>query len=144
VAFCGSDGIGGQEGVYWNVGGALSVVADRHTLLPGTAEYFHGFTTPALDGSNIAFGGGSLGGAQAGYCAHDEGTLLKVIELGDILEGREVAELYMSTEGLDGAQMAFTAIFTDGFSAIYVATLPEPGTLGLLARGALASARRRH
>jgi len=41
-------------------------------------------------------------------------------------------------------QFAFKAIFTDGSSGIFVATIPEPAGAGLMGLGILALIRRRN
>jgi hypothetical protein len=41
--------------------------------------------------------------------------------------------LNFTNEALDGNQFAFRANFSDGSSGIYLATIPEPATLPLLA-----------
>jgi hypothetical protein len=65
----------------------------------------------------------------------------RVIATGDVLFGRTVTSILFGREGLnDAGQLAFTAFFDDGSSAVVLATpgavVPEPGTLLLLA-GAL-------
>ena len=65
----------------------------------------------------------------------------RVIGVGDALFGRIIVGLLFGREGLnDAGQLAFTAFFDDGSSAVVLATpgavVPEPGTL-LLVAGAL-------
>lgn len=150
VAFVGL-GASGQEGLYLSNGQSLLPVADRNTPIPGGVgnfTFFRRATAPALDGENVAFVGSGSGG-QLGIYTTLGGTLSKVIDLNDQLDGRRIIGLSLDPEALSGDQIAFTATFPGFSQEIYVAQLtpvPEPSTLGLAAVGAIglvACARRR-
>jgi len=77
---------------------------------------------------------------------------LPVIQKGDLLDGRIVADLGFSRFGYDGTSVAFSAEFTDGTAGIYVASMgsavPEPSTyvmagMGLVGLSMLVWRRRR-
>jgi hypothetical protein len=49
------------------------------------------------------------------------------------LDGRVLAGLNFASQAFDGNQVAFRTEFSDGTSGIYLATIPEPASLTLLA-----------
>jgi hypothetical protein len=62
-----------------------------------------------------------------------EGEFLRIFEIGDELDGRIISNGSFHQEAFDGNQFAFRTNFSDGTSGIYLATIPEPATLTLLA-----------
>ena len=68
-----------------------------------------------------------------GIYAFRDGQLHAVIEYGDLLDGKTVWGFGFGPDGLSGDHLGFTAAFDDGSSAVYLATIPEPGTALLLA-----------
>src|SRR5262249_28456487 len=64
---------------------------------------------------------------QQGIYDMTGGTLLKVVDLSDIVDNRPVASLHFSTSGLSGA-LAFEAMFVDGSQGLY--TWSRPGLAG--------------
>ena len=62
-----------------------------------------------------------------------EGEFLRIFEVGDELDGRIIANARFTSEAFDGSRFAFRANFSDGTSGIYLATIPEPASLTLLA-----------
>ena len=151
VAFQGF-GSGGQLGIYTDIGG-LTLVADTNTPIPnGTGNFTVFFGSPALDGGSVAFRG--LGsGDQNGIYTDIGGSLEKVIDLTDLLDGKTLSSLNFSINGLSGNSLAFLAGFTDGSRGIFRAdrvTEPEPepvpeptSLLALLAVGAVGALGRR-
>jgi len=149
VAFVGSGS--GQVGVYTRPvgGGALTRVADTSTAIPGGSGRFTNFPDIVdVSGSAVAFVG-TGGGGQSGlyYAATAGGPLTKLLAIGDAFDGRTVSTLSFN-DGLEGSDVAFTAAFTNGSQAIYVAhvsQVPEPSSLLLVAAGSLTvlAARRR-
>jgi hypothetical protein len=121
-----------DEGVFVDVDGTLTVVANDQTYVPGTSERFMEFVqyTPTIDGTNVVFQAESLN--RSGIYGSFGGNLIKLIELSDTLDGRTVTNLFMSVEALDGDQFVFRAWFQDGSEGIYIATVPEPATICLL------------
>ncbi len=136
-----------QQGIYTNIGGELSLIADTNTPIPDGIGNFGDFLFLSLDNGNVAFLGENAGFEQVGIYTNIGGTLAEVIAVGDLLDGKEVGDFSpfdvgagsgFGREGLSGNQIVFTAAFDDGSQAIYVATaVPEPSSvLGTLAFGA--------
>ena len=114
-----------QEGIYVAGDSGLRKVADLNTAIP---EGIGNFTAlhpvayyPAVDNGNIAFLG--LGSSsQRGIYIEFGGVLEKVIDLNDMLDGKELSSLEFS-DGLSGNSIAFYASFTDNTKGIFVAEL---------------------
>lgn len=146
VAFLGASTLSSDPlvilyGLYAEIGGMLIRVADSQTLIPGSSETFDGFTTQfqdlSISGETVAFyGGASLG--PNGIYVYRDGELHKVIEVGDLLDGRSVVSLRFGPRGLSGDQLAFSVLLDDDSGGVYLVTIPEPGTALLLAAGLLA------
>lgn len=121
-----------QAGIYTNISGSLCVVANRSTqILPDQTFFFTGFGSLTIDGGNVAFKGTSGNYAEyLGIFTNLGGSLMKVIDLNDTLDGKSIKYLYLWPEGLSGNQIAFHAVFSDGSEGIYVATItPEMDVL---------------
>jgi hypothetical protein len=145
VAFYGSGR--SQRGVYTNLGGNLSAIADLNTLLPGGTGKFIGFdaSSPTIDNGVAAFVGFGRKG-QAGIFGTFDGSLGKVIGAGDLLDGKEAIAFSLSNEGLDGNSLAFKVKFDDGSSGIYRADaeIPTPALLpGIVGFGVAAWRKRK-
>lgn len=130
-----------QSGIYTNIGGALNVVADTNTPIPGGTGTFGGFDDPSLDNGNVAFAGFNADDGQSGIYTNNGGALVEVTARGNLLDGKSVTAVFFGKEGLSGNQIAFNSIFDDGSSGVFVATaVPEPssmlGTLAFSAFGA--------
>jgi hypothetical protein len=123
IVFAG-DGPDGQQGIYLWENGALSVVADRNTPIPGSAGTFADFafnwSPPAANGGSVAFRAVGPDG-QGGIYLERGGSLQKVIDMSDTLDGKAVTGLSMAQESLSGLTVAFLAGFADGSSGIYLA-----------------------
>jgi hypothetical protein len=139
LAFVGF-GSNGQNGIYTNIGGTLSVVADTHTAIPGgTGDFssFGPFTGPSLSGTHLVFTGSDSMGNRGLY-TNLEGTLQKILAPGDILDGKVVVDVIASPEALDGQRVAFGPAFSDNSDGVFIATpVPEPSAVILFAVGAL-------
>jgi len=124
-------------------GGGLYAEIDGN-LVRITGEYVH---AAAIDGDLVAWHGSSDSVGQpdsyTGLYVLYQGQREKVIEAADGLDGRALSFFTLGPEGLDGEQLAFTAWFEDGTSAVYLASIPEPGTALLLGFGLAALAARR-
>jgi hypothetical protein len=57
------------EGAYTNATGALTAVADRSNLIPGSSTNFVFFSRPALGGPSVVFTGGNGSGGRNGVYA---------------------------------------------------------------------------
>ena len=92
--------------------------------IPDGIGNFTGFAGFSLDGSRVAFGGfGSSG--QRGLYLWDGSSILKILDAGDLLDGRVWTSVAIGREGLSGTRVAFQARFSDSSQAVFVA---EPGT----------------
>ncbi len=124
----------GQEGIYTDLGGSLATVVDLTTTVPGAGGTFSGFGIPSLDGNTIVFRGQPAGlTIPRGLYAYRGGTLSKVIDTTDTLDGKSPTDFDTYGPSLDGDVFAFRVYFSDGSRAIYTATVPEPTTLTLAA-----------
>jgi hypothetical protein len=126
---------GPYEGIYSDRDGPLAIVADRSTAAPegmGTFETFE--CKPIISHGNVVFGGTDQAG-DFGYYADFDGSIGKVINVSDELDGRTISYLAHTIHGFDTNHFGFRADFTDGSSGIYVATLPEPSGALTLASG---------
>jgi hypothetical protein len=154
VAFSGFSPAGG-EGIYVDTGGVLRAVADTSTGIPGTRRTFSTFGEVSLDRGNLAFS------ADGGIYAELDGTLMKILEPGDMLDGGIVVGVgspvfpaagSLSREALSGNEIAFQVTLEEPTSgsrsqAIFVAAVPEPrgiplGISAIAAVGLLAALRR--
>jgi sugar lactone lactonase YvrE len=145
IAFWGA-GAGGAQGIY-ATHGAISPpqrVADTSTAIPGGTGLFLSFADVSISATDTAFLGFGANGQQGIYDLNG-GTLTKVVDLNDTIDGRAITGLRLSATGLSGDPIAFQATFADGSEGIYFASVPEPGTLLLSGCAAMtaACARRR-
>jgi hypothetical protein len=69
------------------------------------------------------------------YALFDDALFLRIIEVGDErwMDESSPRGLISPEDAFGGNQVAFRTEFTDGTSGIYLATIPEPATLTLLA-----------
>jgi hypothetical protein len=126
--------------------GSLSTIADTDTIVPGggSAKFEQYFTAVSVDKGAIAFGYGT-GFFHAppaiepdeteffGVYSNLGGSLARVLDKGDMLDGKLVSRARIGPGGLDGNQIAMSVDFADGSNAIYVATpIPEPATVALI------------
>lgn len=116
----------------------FETIADFSVPIPegvgGFTNYLdHGI---GLSGDMVAFSAFGDSDQHGIYLKSGTG-LHKVIDRGDLLDGNEVLYFLMGRESFDGNQLAFSAVFHDLTSAIYIAQVPEPSTLSTLLLGAL-------
>jgi len=128
-------------GIYTTLGGTLEAVADASTLIPEGIGNFSAFESAvSMDGDTVAFGG--HGDGQMGVYVERNGTLIKVLDRSDTLEGKIPDQINLFPESLSGDSLAIRVAFTDGSTGIYLASIPEPSTLvalgGLLGTGLVA------
>ncbi len=141
VAFYGNGAA--QEGIYSDVSGSLTAIADHSTPVPGHPGHtFVAFGFAAIDEGVVALTG-FFAGANSGVFSTHGGTLGKVLGWGDTLDGKVVLDTGIGTQSLDGDSIALWVAFTDGSQGIYMATIPAPGALALLGVAGLFAARRR-
>ncbi len=122
AAFHGWDDGELQQGIYASVNGRLEVVADLNTAIPDGEGTFTRVRNPVVYGTNIAFTGEGADG-QKGVYARVAGTLIKVLDLNDPLDGREVEHVLLWNGGILGNRLGFWVYFRDPHEGdgIYVA-----------------------
>ena len=131
----------GLTGLFRRSSGGAVRVADASTPIPdGGGAAFSGFGNHAIDRGVVVFEGIGAPGSAVGLYAEAGGELVKIIDLGDSLDGKTPAELEISREAISENRVAFWARFGDGSEGVFVATLPEPGAEGLLAAALLLGA----
>ena len=126
-----------------------SVIADENNVIPGHGttkfSYFYGVS---MSTGVPVFNGGD-GANIYGIWADANGTLIKIIESGDALDGKIVQGTQIYDQGVSGNtdDIAFYTTFTNGSAGIYVAqvpltalgvAVPEPASLALFACAAAA------
>ncbi len=129
-------------------GGAINLIADFATAVPGGSGSFTSLQNPNISGSTVAFIGGFTGG-DSGIYFYDGAALQKIIDTNDLLDGKAITSFGLSENSLAGGYLAFRANFSDASVGLYttqVSAIPEPSTYALLAGGlalGLAARRRR-
>jgi hypothetical protein len=117
------------------IGGSLNIVVDFDTPIPDGMGNFSGFLGgPSLDDGNVAFNGGQHPGD--GIYSYSSGSLMKVIDITDTLDGKALSALRLDRDSLSGNQLVFGASFADGSEGVYIATVPEPASMILFMLGA--------
>jgi len=117
----------GGNGIYIaTIEGSITPVALVGTPIPGgTGNFTHldGDSPSHRDGS-VAFRGFGLAG-QEGIYASIGGSLTKVIDLNDSLDGKTLTHLFLGYEAVSGNQIVFAVQFADGSRGIYVAQVKQ-------------------
>src|SRR5262249_38736040 len=105
-------------------GGSLTPVALIGTPIPSGAGNFTGFDvdSPSQRDGLMAFRGFGPSG-QEGIYASIGGSLSKVIDLSDSLDGKTLTHLFLGYKSVSRDQIAFAAQFADGSRGIYVAQI---------------------
>ena len=123
-----------KSGIYTTVGGSIQVVADQKTAIPGATGNFIDFDNNyslAMKGDRVVFLGFGDNSLEGIYL-WEAGTLRKLVDSNDVIDGRGVRHLEFGREGFDGTGLVFSATF-DGayFQGIYtMAVAPGSGTSG--------------
>jgi hypothetical protein len=125
---------GPRAGIYQRTAGPLTVVADintPHTSLPGNFKNFYASSTV---GGATAFMASDASGFENGIFLARCGQILEVATAGTVIDGKSVIAVDLGPRGLAvkqgslftaGLEIAFNAAFTDGTSAVYVASIPS-------------------
>ena len=107
------------NGVYSTAGG-LHTVADTLTPVPsGQGGNFEGFASPdrlAIHSGTTVFVGieNVMGTGVSGIFVEYAGTVAKIIDIGDTLDGSVISNLRFTREGFDGQSLVFIANFECG------------------------------
>lgn len=115
-------GSDGQEGVYAESGGTLIRVADKTTLAPDGSGAFNSFRFGdlLLAGDFVVFIA-TRGNGTNGVFAYSKttGVLVKIIAVGDVLDGRSASFFGLDPEGSANGAFALSVNFSDNWRAIY-------------------------
>jgi hypothetical protein len=152
VVFSGnSSGIGSTVyGIFSGSGGTLSTLVDSTMSIPGGSGNFAAFGEDlAISSQALAFTAIDSAQRNALYLSVG-GDISKVVGVGDVLDGKVVSAVAITSNSLDGTTVAFRASFVGGSQGVYIGSaaavpVPEPSSLALAGVGltlALAAARR--
>lgn len=124
-------------GVYAEIQGELRCIADSTMVLPGLPPDMRlrlepGAAYASVDDGAVAFSCGTSYGGGSQLFTDFSGSLQRVIGNGDVLSGKTVWAVEIGREALDDGQIAFHVAFTDQSQGIYIAVVPEPGSMILL------------
>lgn len=101
-----------QDGVYTSIGGSLSMVADKHTSVPGGTGNFNWFWHPSFDEGSVAFQADQRVGSYStfnGVYTNLGGTLHAVADENTLMPGETVKFVGFGWDvSLDGDRVAFT------------------------------------
>lgn len=126
VAFLGKDSQA-LSGIYTGYLGAnYALVANTNTTIPGSATKFASFSDPVVSDTWVGFLGADVNNKKGIYTNPTDGkanAMLKIVTVGDVLDGKVVTDLIFGREGLSGNSLAFVATFADGSSTIYRADI---------------------
>lgn len=123
--------------IYLAAGGSLNPIVNTN------AVFSEDGTVSINDSGDIAFIA-ALSAGGSGIFTGPDPVLDKVVETGDPLDGSTVLQLGFSSEGLNSSgQIAFWAELANGEQGEFVASVPEPASLALLATVAACTMGRR-
>lgn len=119
-----------DQEMYWmTADGTLSLVVSEETPLPGMEHltFNSGLGSIAIDSGRIVFWGQSdvPGGADT-LALLDSGVLRKIVQRGDVVDGKTVQSIDFRREGLDWPEVAFFLSFGGGDDGLYALDLEGP------------------
>jgi hypothetical protein len=161
IVFEAGFGNGQKEGLWQTTPtGGLRLVAyggEPGTDIPAFNDIISGFEINGV--GQVAFLDGSFGG-HALWATDPDGNLVKVCAVGDQIDVgggvlKTVLQVVISEDSMhnteipsltfnDAGQLAFSATFTDGTDGVFVATVPQPNLIPVLAFATPLLLRRRH
>jgi hypothetical protein len=143
VAFYGESP--GRSGIYLAQSGTVTLMADTSTAVPGGAGSFASFlvggTTPtatSVFNGRVVFQGTDSAG-KVGVYAAGNGSVQKLVAVGDVIDGHSITAVSISTYAFNGQDAAVLLDYAGG-EAIYrfqVTVVPEPASLLAAAAGFL-------
>ncbi len=140
VSFLGIEGFpgfGGQLGVYTGpLTGPFTRVADLTTPIPGSADLFTMLGDSAVEDGLVVFHGGDYT-TNGLYGQVRGGPAFKIVEGGEIWNGKTLSFALISPESLHHSQLACLFSFTDFSRAVYTIRLFTLRVDGRLQRGAI-------
>lgn len=138
---------GNDEIYHWD-GLQFLLVADTDTAIPGGTGTFRSFSLEcSIDSGDVVFGGFDEFFGTGVYLKPRGGSLVKVIDTADMLEGEAVQQVTLGRNAIQGDRIAFHARYGSFQSGIFVTNVPEPAEAALRLAALLTLApllRRRH
>ncbi|MFM9994272.1 MAG: hypothetical protein ACKVU4_00565 [Phycisphaerales bacterium] len=102
---------GGQNGIYSWQSGALSIIADKSTLIPGGAGTFTNFFDCSLDQGRLAFSAEGASNQHGLYLADTGGALTRLYDSNTVVPGGNGGGFtFLSRVSLSGESVAFWAL----------------------------------
>jgi len=113
------------EGIYRGSGGIPQVVADTSTLAPpGFDAAFDDFMQMDADNGSAVFTA-SVNALVCGLYTNLGGSLKSVLDAGDMLDGKVVSFIRISSQSISDRTIAMKIEFDDGSEGVYTATLMQ-------------------
>jgi hypothetical protein len=116
-----------QQGVYvFQLTAPQTKIADFKTLVPGGNTNFACFGNLAIDPSHVVFEALSIPDGVTivqGLYTNLTGTLTKLIDTRDTINGKQLTAINFGSGGFSGNQVVFEAEFSDGSQSIALATV---------------------
>lgn len=111
-----------NEAIYLVNEFGIDRLVDTNTIAPDGGRFIEVGASIAIHGDEVLFTGMTTlqNGARSLYRTFN-GAIAEIVSVGDVLDGRTIAQVRFADEGLSGDSMAFEAIFTDGTQGIYLA-----------------------
>lgn len=122
IAFVGGESGTNKGGVFTCIDDNLDVVVMKDDPIPGTGILFYSFGYVSIDNGKVVFVGyGPPLSNYSGIITNIGGSLARVIDTNDILDGKSIYSFFMTNRSLDDNNIVFRVVFTDFTSAIYLA-----------------------
>ena len=115
----------GANGLYYGDGAVHQILANTSTPAPPLfLSNFDEFMEHDTDSGNTVFTA-SVGPMPCGLFTNLGGSLKSVLDAGDMLDGKTVANISLSHQAISGNTIAMTIEFEDDSLAVYTATLTQ-------------------
>jgi hypothetical protein len=135
ITFYGSTNSRESLGIYAEENGALKILVDKNTTLPGVSTGYE-VGSYASDGHDIVFSVANVSKNDYGSSLYfsDRQKVVPLIKPTDTFDGKELKRIFLDPHGYDDDVVAFKAQFADDTFGIYTATItiPEPTTATLI------------